>query len=124
MRSLSLVGAEFGSLLLGNTVVLVISIRTFNEGGVQGKERPRRPEFAGRNGNGAARARPRWLKRASHLGRDLLLCSGLLRCWFDGSGCLPWLFLLLGLGRCEDGLGFGEEVELAFAWDVDVSTEC
>jgi hypothetical protein len=34
-------------------------------GGVQGKERPRRPEFAGKHGNGAALTRPRWLKRTS-----------------------------------------------------------
>jgi hypothetical protein len=28
------------------------------------------------------------------------------------------------LGRYEDGLGFGEEVELAFAWDAAVSSKC
>jgi hypothetical protein len=53
----------------------------FSQGGVKGKERPRRPEFAGRDENGTARTRPRWLKRsASSMQRpSSLSCTSWLR---------------------------------------------
>ena len=63
---------------------------------------------------------------ARGLGCDLLLRRLLLRfgCWHCDRSILALLRLcLVRWWRSEDGLGFREEVELAFARDADVSGE-
>ena len=87
----------------------------------------------GRNGPAAVtRDKEKGLRECSpslrnvrcYLSSNIFLGSGLLGGRFDGGGGLLPLLFVGGLGWNEGGCGFRKEVELAFAWDVDLSSEC